>query len=126
MAELSSITVNDLDLNFLIFKILISLVKQYIEAGHSFHIEEYAALRVLGYSAAVDADAGAVGDVLDLGKHFLELERESAFEGVCTGGDKEVGILEGLELASFEIEGFVEEVEGECAGDGFALGLIAG
>ncbi len=73
----------------------------------------------------MDPDAGAVGDVLDLGKHFLELKRESAFDGIGAGRDEVIGILKGLELAAFVIVVLIEEVEGESAGYGFTLGGVS-
>ena len=120
------ISISDLDLNFLIFVISVSLVKQCIEVRHAFHIEEDAAFRVLRDSASVEADAGSVGYVLDLREHLLELEREGAFEGVRAGGDEVVGVFEGLKLMALVVVLPIEEVKGECAGDGFSLGLIAG
>ena len=81
---------------------------------------------MLGDGAAVDAYAGSFGDVLYLGEHLLELKRESAIDGINAGGDDVIGVLERAVVVDLVVVVLVEELERERAGDGFALGLIAG
>ena len=46
----------------------------------------------------MDTDAFTVGDVEYLGQVFLELRRPGEVEGVRSGRDDEIGVLEGLKL----------------------------
>ena len=92
------------------------LVKQNIDVSHCSEVHEDAAFGVLGYGSSMDADAFAVGYVLDLGQHLPELRRPRPFEGVRAFGDEVVGVLEGvLDDRS--------QAEGECdrAVNGFTV-----
>ena len=124
MAALSSITVNDFDLNFFIVVIFIELVKQCVHISHAGEVKEDAAFGVLGERTAVHTDAEAVGDIEDLGQELLELAGESAFDGVRAGRDDVIGVLEGWRLVVLEAVVLLHEVEGEDAGDGFAFWAV--
>ena len=124
-------SVGGCDLCVFIFVVVVNLVKQNDGVCHSFHVEQDTSGGVLGYGAAVDAYAGAgcsVGfeDLFDLGEELLELGRPSELDGVRSCRDEEIGVFKGRELAGLCDKFLVEEVEGDCAGDGFAGGLIAG
>lgn len=66
---------------------------------------------MFGYRASMDAYAGAVGDLIDEGEHFLELMRVGTFEGVRTCGYDVERILEGVDGDIL----FVEVIDGSRA-----------
>ena len=78
--------------------------------------DEDATCGVLGFGAAVDADAGALGDMLHDGEQSFELR------GLGHGDV----IAERQDLIAFALEGIAEEcaVDDETAGDGMALRLV--
>ena len=93
-----------MDRNFFIFVVFINLVKKYIEVCHAGHVGQYASFGVFGYSAFVNADAFAVGNIANERQVLFELGRPGTFERVCSGRDEEVRIFEGSAGGRFILE----------------------
>ena len=96
--------INDFDLNFLIFVEFVNTVKQYIEVCHAGHVGQYATFGVFGYSALMDADAFAVGNIANERQVLFELGRPGTFKRVSAGRDEEVRIFEGSAGGRFILE----------------------
>ena len=93
--------------------------------------DEDAAFAVFGTGAAVDADAGATGDLVDGGQEAAELGGAGDGDRIDQGEDEVVGVLEGVAdevQALYRLTGvFVVNVGGavQFAADGFAIWCFA-